>query len=468
MQGSLSLYAQKRGIDLMSGFIWILITMLCYFRCLCAVHKFCITYLDASKRMVKYFVVFLFSESIVLNIVYSYSPFPHIFFIFLHHLLFIGLIVLMFQGDAEKKILAASILTITLRLVINFCEPLFSCLALFWLHTVKHIANPLVSDRGGYIITCAIYLITAFVISCMSKHLKPVFYCKTRKWYLMLAIPLLIVTAVFDVAGWGATKGILVRSGGNMGLYYDQILSYVGIGVLDMLSAFAVGFYLYGMERISLEQRKSSQYHAQIAAYKMLEEQSVQSERLRHDMKNHILALSELSEKKEWEAVQDYLKNMADNAYLESGEEITGNRVVDVLLYQNRQRAMQRNIRWECDVQMPKECDISAFDLCVLFGNILDNAREACERLQGKKLHDNSQQFIHIQAGTVKKCFLIEVKNSADMAGSSSSKNMVEKNGERHGIGLLNVHDVVCKYNGIMNTELQNGVFVISILIPVI
>lgn len=468
MQGSLSLYAQKRGIDLMDGFVWILITILCYFRYICAVQKFCIIYLEASKRTVKYFVVFLFCGSILLNILFSRSSAPYIFCAFLHHFLFIGFIVLVFQDDAEKKILVASILTITLRLVINFCEPLFFCLALFWLHTVKHIANPLVSDRGGYIITCAIYLVAAFVISCMSKHLQPVFYCKTRKWYLMLAIPLLIVTAIFDVAGWGATKGILVRSGGNMGLYYDQIFSYVGIGVLDILSAFAVGFYLYGMERISLEQQKSSQYHTQIAAYKMLEEQYIQSERLRHDMKNHILALSELSEKKEWKAVQDYLKNMADNAYLESGEEITGNRVVDVLLYQNRQRAVQRNIRWECDVQLPKECDISAFDLCVLFGNILDNAREACERLQGKELSDNSQQFIRIQASTVKKCFLIEVKNSADMTDSSNSKNTAGKNGERHGIGLLNVHDVVCKYNGIMNTELQNGIFVISILIPVI
>ena len=37
---------------------------------------------------------------------------------------------------------------------------------------------------------------------------------------------------------------------------------------------------------------------------------------------------------------------------------------------------------------------------------------------------------------------------------------------KEHGIGLLNVSDVVNKYNGAVNTEAENGIFVISILMP--
>lgn len=105
------------------------------------------------------------------------------------------------------------------------------------------------------------------------------------------------------------------------------------------------------------EQEKRSQYHSQVAVYKMLTEQYRQSERLRHDMKNHIIVLSALSQNKEW----------------------------------------------ECDIQMPKGYFINEFDLCVLFGNILDNALEACGRMQC-----GESCFINIQAKTVKKCFLIE------------------------------------------------------------
>ena len=47
-------------------------------------------------------------------------------------------------------------------------------------------------------------------------------------------------------------------------------------------------------------------------------------------------------------------------------------------------------------MQIPKMCDMNEFDLCVLFGNILDNAVEACERLQHKERYCNQRQFINI------------------------------------------------------------------------
>ena len=37
---------------------------------------------------------------------------------------------------------------------------------------------------------------------------------------------------------------------------------------------------------------------------------------------------------------------------------------------------------------------------------------------------------------------------------------------QKHGIGLLNVGDVVNKYNGAVNAEAEGDIFVISILIP--
>ena len=63
---------------------------------------------------------------------------------------------------------------------------------------------------------------------------------------------------------------------------------------------------------------------------------------------------------------------------LDIGGDLTGNKAVDALLYQKRKQAEEEDIKWECDMQMPKECCINEFDLCVLIGNILDNALEAC------------------------------------------------------------------------------------------
>ena len=265
---------------------------------------------------------------------------------------------------------------------------------------------------------------------------------------------------VFDVASWGASNGIMVRSGGSMSLYYDQIFSHAEFLILALLSMSAVGFYVFGMNRIYLEQEKSGRYHSQIAVYKMLAEQYRQSERLRHDMKNHIIVLSALSHNKEWEKIDGYLRNMEGIA-LDAGGDMTGNKAVDALLYQKRRRAKEENIKWECDVQMPKGCCINEFDLCVLFGNILDNALEACQRLQC-----DEYSFINIQARTVKKCFLLEVKNSMDRTEKYAEGFTNKDNSQEHGIGLLNVSDVVNKYNGVVNIETKKGTFVISVLMP--
>ncbi|MDE5865042.1 MAG: ATP-binding protein, partial [Lachnospiraceae bacterium] len=382
---------------------------------------------------------------------------------------FIGLALLLFKAEWEKKILAASMLMIAFRLVANICDSFLCCLALFFMHTVKKIQDPVLSDWRFGIIGVVSICSAALAVYRMSKHLTSVFHGKPGKWYVMLAIPLLMIIVVFDVADWGACHGIMVRSGGNMKLYYDQIFSHTEFFVLAVLSMLAAGFYVFGMERIYLEQEKNRQYNSQIMVYKMLTEQYRQSERLRHDMKNHVIALSGLFQNKEWDKMGDYLKNM-ESGCLESGEDMTGNKAVDALLYQKQKQAERENIRWECDVRIPKACCINEFDLCVLFGNILDNALEACERLiSGKTLcEENCEEsgFINIQAKAVKSCLLIEVKNSMDITEKYAVGTSNKESAQEHGIGLLNINDVVQRYNGVVSTEAENGIFVISVLMP--
>lgn len=414
------------------------------------------------------FAFFLFIGWQMITIAHMLFSVPHIVYALSHHIFFMGLALLLFRAAPERKILAVSMLMTATTLVGNFCASFLCCVALALLHTVKNIPEPFLNEWQGCLITGVSFIIEILVICRMAEHPVFVFYGGTKKWHIVLAVPLLAITAVVDVASWGASNGVMVRSGGNMGLYYDQLFSHAEFCVLTGLSMFAAGFYVFGMNRIYLEQRKSSQYHAQIAAYKMLEEQHSRSERLRHDMKNHITALLGLFEGREWEKLGNYLKNMEDSSCLGACRDITGNKAVDALLYQKRELAEGKHIVWECDAQIPKACCINEFDLCVLFGNILDNAIEACERLQCEESHCGGRLgcFINIQARSVKKCFLLEVKNSTDLTKKYRVGFTDKANPQEHGIGLLNVRDVVRRYNGVMNIEAENGRFVISILVP--
>ena len=425
-----------------------------------AADKFCNKFLVISKRRERLFLICSFCGWLFSCILGRMYFSLYIFSVLLKPILFMGLVVLLFRSDREKRILVASMLMVVVRMVADFVDSFLSCLVLFFLHTVKKTPEPLFKDWESGLAAGISYCFVILTVCWMSKHLEPVFCGKRGKWYVILAVPLLVIIIVYDVASLGASNGIMVRSGGNMGLYYDQIFSNAEFLVLALLSMSATGFYVFGMNRIYLEQQKSDRYHAQIAVYKMLTEQYSQTERLRHDMKNHIIALSALSQNKEWEKIDAYLKNM-EGVALNADGDMTGNKAVDALLYQKRKRAKEENIKWECDVQIPKGCCINEFDLCVLFGNLLDNALNACGRMQRREC-----RFINIKARTVKKCFLLEVKNSMDGTEKYVEEFTIKEGLPEHGIGLLNVGDVVNKYNGAVKKEAENGVFVISILLP--
>ena len=213
-------------------------------------------------------------------------------------------------------------------------------------------------------ISFAIAIVSVYV---MRKRIGTVFRGKPWRWYAVLTLPLLVVEAVIFMANWGASHGVLFRSGGNMGLYYDQIFSYVGWGILSALSMFGAGVYVFGMDRIYVEQKRAEQYRVQAAVYQTLEEQYTQAKRLRHDLKNHVLAMRGLWEDQAWEKLGEYLKRMENSAQLGMSEEATGNRAVDALLCQKQQLAEEKSIAWECDVRIPKRCHTNEFDLCISF-----------------------------------------------------------------------------------------------------
>ncbi len=198
---------------MIQDFAGVFLELLCYFAYICMAGKFCKEYLEISQRNEKLFAVFGFCGGLLIHAVGQCYSIPNIALILLNHIFFIGLILLLFQRNTEKKILAASLLITATTLVENFCISIFSCFMLFWRHRVKNIAVPFLGERETNLIICVSFTMTIFVIYLGTQYLASVFYCKTGKWYILLAIPLLAITVVTDVANWGASNGILVRRG---------------------------------------------------------------------------------------------------------------------------------------------------------------------------------------------------------------------------------------------------------------
>lgn len=447
----------------MNWFIFVLVTV-CYGLYGREVGLFFKKQLGCAGKEAEIFAVFCFLGCMVEYGIVEKWYVPFIIRALVEHLLFAGAAVLMFKAGTEKKITMAVMLVTVRVLVGNFSSSFLSCLILLIKNAWNAGGNVYISQTEGELAGCFSFGVVIWAIHCLGRPFGAVLDNKIRKWYLLLTLPLVLLVLLVDIVNYGASIGILVVAGmGSSGEYwkefYNELFSHTAIGILTALSMCAAGFYVFGMNRIYVEQRKKEQYRSQAAFYKMLEEQYGQLERLRHDMKNHIIGLRGLWESREWEKLGAYLEQMME-AGMPASEENTGSGAVDALLYQKHRQAKERQIAWECDIQIPGKCPIDEFDLCVLLGNMLDNALAACEKA------GSGDKFVSIHAGQVKKCLLLEVRNNTVLKDIKDICPAGRPLTGEHGIGLLNIRDTVGKYDGAMHVEAEDGVFTISLLLP--
>ncbi len=377
------------------------------------------------------------------------------------HIFFTGTVVLFFQAQLQKKIWMAVLLILTEMLVLNFAESFVCVCVLVFRHVIKQESNPVPGIWEGN----GIFFIKSIIVAVSSlfllKWFDAAFEEKRKEWYILQTIPFLVIIAVIDLFNQGASKGILFWGGQNYSLYHNQLFSHGAVCILMLLFLCAAGWYLFEMEKIEREQRKREQYEWEVKGYQALENQYEQMERLRHDMKNHVISLQGFLKSREYEKMAHYLEQMSETGALDLDEEITGNKVVDALLHQKQKESREKNIRWSCHVQIPGNFYMEEIDLCIILGNAIDNAIEECNRLQ-----EYSEKFIEIQAGMVEQFFLLQVKNTTYLQEIHETYVSKKRNKGMTGIGLSNIRDAALKYNGVVELEIQAGVFSISILIP--
>lgn len=184
--------------------------------------------------------------------------------------------------------------------------------------------------------------------------------------------------------------------------------------------------------------------------------------KLYHDINNHIACIKNISE--EQKNVDIYVDEI--NRDLKSYKNVfdTGNMILDVILNEKKSICDKENIEFITDVKLLNCEFIDMIDICSIFSNILDNAIEACLKIEDKSIN----KFIKIRSAIVKQFIVIKCKNS-------KINNVVLKNGKiltdkndtfKHGIGLSSVKNSVEKYDGNVKIDIDEDYFSITIYIP--
>ena len=180
----------------------------------------------------------------------------------------------------------------------------------------------------------------------------------------------------------------------------------------------------------------------------------------RHDYRNHISVMLAELKTGQLSELENYLQELTADLNTVDTVVKTGNVTVDAILNSKLSLAKTKDIKTDVTATVP-ETDISDVELCVIIGNLLDNAMEAC-----MKISDESLRFIRVYIGTFKEQFYISVTNA--MTGEPKRIGKIyktDKSGE-HGFGLMRIDSIIKKYGGYLRREHDEGVFGTEIMIP--
>lgn len=181
----------------------------------------------------------------------------------------------------------------------------------------------------------------------------------------------------------------------------------------------------------------------------------------RHDYHNHLQKLKAHIMMDQIKEANQYLNELEID--LDNVNQLveSGNINLDAILNSKLSLAMKNKIDINYKAKVPKKLTISDIDLCVLIGNLIDNAVEACE-----KIKDNSPKFVRVYIGIFKQQLYISISNSTNEIIRKLDDEYITTKRGNHGHGLKRINNIVNKYAGYINRQNEPGVFVSEVLLP--
>ena len=177
----------------------------------------------------------------------------------------------------------------------------------------------------------------------------------------------------------------------------------------------------------------------------------------RHDYRHHIQAMKVHAANREYEEIDKYLDMLDDD--LTNVETVikTGNRMADAILNSKLSLAAQKDIQVKADAKIPVSLTVSELDLCVVIGNLLDNAIEACMELPPE------QRLIRIYMEMKGNYLYMALTNTAS---GEKKKSFRTSKGEGHGFGIARTDAIVKKYGGYITRASEDEAFSTEVLLP--
>lgn len=239
-----------------------------------------------------------------------------------------------------------------------------------------------------------------------------------------------------------------------------MIFLYIGIVVAAIIIFLPANRYY--MHR--LVERRISDYQNELVTRHVGEVENIYKEMRgwRHDYHNHVQLMKAYLAQEQYGQADAYLNSLDTDLMLVDTIHKTGNVMIDAILNSKISLARSKEIAVNAKAIVPKELQVQPVDLCVIIGNLLDNAIEACGKIQ-----DAEKRFIRVYIGVHKEMLYISVSNSVGgEVRRSGLMYITTKTAGSHGFGLVRIDKIVEKYNGFVDRDHEEGVLATEVMLP--
>lgn len=185
-----------------------------------------------------------------------------------------------------------------------------------------------------------------------------------------------------------------------------------------------------------------------------------QIKKFRHDTKGYIATIQQFILNEDYSSLRKMIDGI--DGLLKNTEIVSCNNpnIGAIVNYFNH-IFKEQNLKFEFDYRVIAFIDMTSNDICSLFYNILENAREASMKSKNK--------MIKLIIKSKDKALIILLENSInkdDFYLETLKRKKTTKNDKsNHGIGLLNIDTVVNSYNGHIEYELKNDILCTTIIL---
>jgi sensor histidine kinase regulating citrate/malate metabolism len=182
----------------------------------------------------------------------------------------------------------------------------------------------------------------------------------------------------------------------------------------------------------------------------------------KHDYHNHIQAMKAYRKLGEDTKLDEYLESLDNDLTSVDTLIKSGNVMVDAILNSKLSLIRSRRININAKAAVPPDLSISEIDLCIILGNLLDNAMEAC-----MKLVNEEDRHIRVYIDIKRDQLYISVTNTSGGNVRKQNGRYLTGKAGNHGFGLTRVDRLVDKYGGYIKRRDEEGAFSTEILLPI-